>query len=353
MVPNLFKGRKGLFAVGVLTVLFLFASWTLAAALVESRLVAGPAMRVAAATDQPAQEEPEQPKDQGVKGTAPEAPPQPTVPAAVYQENPGSTTPVADLAPPPAAPAEAGPPPAPEAAKAALRQAAFPNKQYSAERLGGNPQAGKRIALTFDDGPAPEWTEKYLAVLREKHVPATFFFVGRNAAKEAQLVKKAAADGHEIGAHSYSHRKLTWLEKPQVQEEFWDAGTSIYQITKRPVYYFRPPYGATNSTVLETAEELGQTIVLWNVDPRDWEATSAQHIVSSVVSHVRPGAVILLHEGKPQTYQALPAIIDQLRSKGYEFVTVSELFGFGSPQAEKRVVTQQPGSRGRADRQVR
>jgi peptidoglycan/xylan/chitin deacetylase (PgdA/CDA1 family) len=231
----------------------------------------------------------------------------------------------------------------------ALRLAAFPRQQFSAERLGGNPRAGKRIALTFDDGPVPGWTEKYLEVLREKRVPATFFFVGRSAAEEVQLVRKVAADGHEIGAHSYSHRKLTLLTKPQLEEDFWAAGTALYEITKHPIAYFRPPYGASNANVLKTARELGQTVILWNIDPRDWEAPNAETIINHVLTRVRPGAIVLLHEGKPVTYEALPALIDKLRAKGYEFVTVSQLFGFSLPE-ENRVALQEQARYGRVGR---
>lgn len=351
MAPKRMWTRKGL-ALLILTVCVIIGtSWTLAASIVEHRSPASPAGTAVAAVSPPAKP-PVAPVKVSPPQGAPAAAGQPTVPEATYGAASPDAAPV-DLAPPPSSSPPGPEAPASSAAlseadRQALRLAAFPAQQFSALRLGGNPHAGKRVALTFDDGPVPGWTEKYLEVLREEHVPATFFFVGREVVRDPQLVRAVAAAGHEIGAHSFSHRKLTGLKKPQVEAELWDSGTALYQITNQPVAYFRPPYGASNAGVTQAAKALGLTQVLWNVDPRDWEAPGAQHIVNHVVNHVRPGAVILLHEGKPGTYDALPALIHKLRSQGYEFVTVSQLFGFQAPPAEKRIVTRtSPVSRGR------
>lgn len=340
------KRAKRLAFVGLLTILFVSASWTLAAALVEDGIEAS-ATRLALATEEPPVLGTTQETSNPTEVTVPN---EPSVPTSVYQVPPPGSHTVADPAPPPPGPADAALPPPEACTNDALRAAAFPRQQFSAERLGGNPRAGKRIALTFDDGPVAGWTEKYLEVLQEKGVLATFFFVGRSAAKEGRLVKEVAAAGHEIGTHSYSHRRLTLLTKSQLEEDFWAAGTVLYQLTQRPIAYFRPPYGATNAAVLKAAKELGQTVVLWNVDPRDWEAPNAPVIVDHVLKHVRPGAIILLHEGKPATYAALSTLIDKLQAKGYEFVTISQLFGFSMPEAEQRVVAQEPMKYGRAGR---
>lgn len=211
---------------------------------------------------------------------------------------------------------------------AEISQPIFPMESYSLDVLRGQSGSGKRIALTFDDGPDCDWTAKYLAILSEKNIPATFFFVGRLAAKNTDTVLAAVAAGHEIGVHSHTHRKLTGLGEAQIRQDLIDSATILNGITRQSVAYFRPPYGATNSRVTGVAHELGQTVVTWNVDPRDWETKDSREIVNRVLNQVRPGSIILLHEGKPQTLQALPTVIDRLHQEGYEFVTVSELFGF-------------------------
>lgn len=327
---------KGLALVGLFTIVFLSASWTLSAALVDG--IEGSATRLALASGEPPAPNTTPEVSAEAEASMPNGSP---VPTSVYQPPASNSYPVSDPSPPPPAPPDVPLLPQEASIQDALRAAAFPRQQLSNERLVGNPNAGRRVALTFDDGPVPGWTEKYLAVLREKGVLATFFFVGRSAAKEGQLVKEVASAGHEIGAHSYSHRRLTLLTKPLLEKEFWAAGTALYELTQRPITYFRPPYGATNAAVLKTAQEMGQTVVLWNVDPRDWEAPNARAIVDHVLKHVRPGAIILLHEGKPATYEALPYLIDKLQAKGYEFVTISQLFGFGMPDAEESAVTQE------------
>lgn len=343
MVPELFRGKKGLILAGLSAFVFLFASWTLAASLVENSLECIPDVRVAAATD-PLVAPAAPPLSEGAAQLA-DGPLAPAAapPVAQSEASPAQEAGNVDLAPPPApSPAPAGPPLGPDAAQKALRLSAFPAEQFSSERLGSNPHAGKRIALTFDDGPVSGWTDKYLAVLREQRAVATFFLIGRSAQKDPRLVLDVLADGHEVGAHSYSHKKLSLLKKPAVREELWGTGTTLYEITARPVAYFRPPYGAMSPIVAKVAAELGQTIILWNVDPRDWEASRPEQIVNHVLSRVRPGSIILLHEGKRQTLEALPGLITKLRAQGYEFVTISQLFGHSLPKPEEHVVVEKP-----------
>jgi polysaccharide deacetylase family sporulation protein PdaB len=291
--------------------LFFLCSWTLAASIVGNRATSDETL----ANPLPAESVITQPVD---TEASPPDPSQETPPADVPSDGTDKEI-TAEISPP------AGPTQSPIKAE---YQPIFPPEPYSLEVLRGQNGTDKRIALTFDDGPDPHWTTQYLAVLKEKQVPATFFFIGNLIAKHPQIVQAAIADDHEVGVHSHTHSKLTSLKEAQIRQDLVDAAHTLYNVTQQTVVYFRPPYGATNSTVNNIAHGLGQTVVTWNVDPRDWATTDSNQIVNQVLRQVQAGSIILLHEGKAQTLQALPTIIQRLRQEGYEFVTVSELFSF-------------------------
>ncbi len=309
MLPQQERHHKTITLLGIFFIVFFLCSWTLAASIVESRTVPE--------TGAPQQALPETANPR-VSPTEPE--PEPESSADSVGQPPVSTE-----VPNPSLPTE---PPA-SMTQAELLEKAFLPQPFSLEVLRGkNDSDNKRIAITFDDGPHTDLTVKYLTILREKRVPATFFFVGQLAEKNTDLVRTVVAEGHDIGTHSHTHKKLTCLKEPQIKQDLINSATTICNITQQPVAYFRPPYGATNSKVSGIAHELGQTVITWNVDPRDWDTTNPQQIIAQVLKQVRPGSIILLHEGKAQTLQALPVIIDRLREQGYEFVTISDLFGF-------------------------
>ncbi|ATW26536.1 polysaccharide deacetylase family protein [Candidatus Formimonas warabiya] len=206
-------------------------------------------------------------------------------------------------------------------------------QKRSAQIFRENPEAGKQVALTFDDGPYAIWTAEYLKVLEEYHVPATFFLVGTRAEKFPQLVKKIAAKQCEIGSHSYQHAQLT-LKNQQALEKDFQRTIAAFKKAGQEIFLFRPPYGAYNRAVLDTAETFGQIGIGWNVDPQDWNTKQADLIVSRILSRVTPGAIILLHEGRKSTWKALPKIISGLEQKGYQLVTVSQLIS-GAPAVEQ------------------
>ncbi|MHB1126131.1 MAG: polysaccharide deacetylase family protein [Bacillota bacterium] len=187
------------------------------------------------------------------------------------------------------------------------------------------PQAGKKIALTFDDGPYRYWTEAYLTVLEREQVPATFFLVGKRVGEYPQLVLSVVEKGHDVGNHSFSHRRMTDLQYEEVEREIAMAAMTISGITFRPVQLFRPPYGSYSNDIVKSAREQSSYTIAWSVDPRDWNDPGAEKLVQRVVAGTRDGSIILLHEGKPHTLDALPKIIKELRNRGYEFVSVSEL----------------------------
>jgi len=197
----------------------------------------------------------------------------------------------------------------------------------------GSTQAGKLVALTFDDGPYAGWTAEYLKTLEAYQVPATFFLVGTRVEKYPGIAQKIAEQGFEVGSHSYRHAKLTLEKLEIIQEDFRKTALAFSNIQVE-IKLFRPPYGAYNDLVTGTADRYHQKSVGWNVDPRDWDTHDPQKIVNRVLSHVSDGSIILLHEGRKSTLEALPQIIRGLQEKGYRLVTVSQLIEAGETGEE-------------------
>lgn len=191
------------------------------------------------------------------------------------------------------------------------------------------PTTHKVVALTIDDGPHYKTTPQVLAVLREKKVKLTLFILGENAASHPEILAEAVADGHEIATHAYSHNLLNRMDKRAIGEEFDKAEKVITAVAPKPVL-FRPPGGAYNDNVLAEAQVRGYTTILWSIDTGDWRRPSVSHVVDSVVNHVQPGSIVLLHDGQYPlpTPEALGIIIDKLREQGYSIVTVSELLQY-------------------------
>lgn len=184
------------------------------------------------------------------------------------------------------------------------------------------PQA---VALTFDDGPSPG-TRRMLAVLKRLHVRATFFVVGRLAERYPKLVRRELAAGMGVGSHSYSHPyRPPFGRQPhaQILEEIERANGVLMSHWRVPSL-FRPPGGSFSAYVIEASGVYGERVVLWSVDPTDWEAgTSAKQIVRRVLGAVRPGSIVLLHDGggdRSQTVKALPEIVRGIRAKGLKLV---------------------------------
>jgi peptidoglycan/xylan/chitin deacetylase (PgdA/CDA1 family) len=181
----------------------------------------------------------------------------------------------------------------------------------------------KVVALTFDDGPS-EYTDRYLDVLREKDVPATFFEIGQEMPGREATMRRILAEGNEIGDHTMNH-----VEYPGYSQ-IAGAAARIKAYTGFQPCLFRPPGGAVNSGVIGTAGSLGLKTITWDVDPRDWSLPGTGEIYSNIVGNARPGSIILMHDGggpRDETLAALPEIIDTLRAKGYGFETVSALLG--------------------------
>lgn len=193
------------------------------------------------------------------------------------------------------------------------------------------PTGRKRIALTFDDGPHPDFTPKFLALLASKKVRATFFLLGPNAEKHPELVKAIAEAGHEIGNHSWSHPVLNKLTPDKIREELTKTNSTIEQAVGSRPHLMRPPYGSANKKVQEICQELGLRIICWSVDTDDWrKATTAEKMWEIVKKNVRDGAIVLMHDRYDKSLETTAKTIDEFRAQGYEFVTVSELLGLGT-----------------------
>lgn len=180
----------------------------------------------------------------------------------------------------------------------------------------------KRVALTFDDGPSPGYTEDLLEGLSERNVKATFFLIGQKAEDNPELVRRIAEDGHVIGNHSYSHTNLGILSDSDACEQISRTNQVIYEITGSTPQFLRSPFGSTHRN-LDCSMDMIE--VLWDVDPRDWEVQNTEKIVNRVVTKVQDGDIILLHDGYDTSTAAAFQIIDTLEKEGYEFVTVDEL----------------------------
>ena len=192
----------------------------------------------------------------------------------------------------------------------------------------------KIVALTFDDGPHPRTTAEILDVLKEYGVRATFFNVGENAVKRPELTAREAAEGHEIGNHTFSHINIKPLSPEKVKKQILDTETAVTDAANVKTTLFRPPEGRIGEAGERVAEELGYTVVLWSVDTRDWTHRTAYAIAKTVTDNVKDGDVILCHDfisGESHTAEALRIFIPKLLEEGYEFVTVSELISKKAP----------------------
>lgn len=181
------------------------------------------------------------------------------------------------------------------------------------------------IALTFDDGPHPEYTPKIIQILERYKVRATFFVVGKMAEKYPELIRLHQKAGNEIGNHTYNHVNLTRLNRDQIAAEIEKCGEVIRAITGQTPYLFRPPGGDYNRTVAEVAASLGYWMVLWTDDPGDYADPPEKILQERLFSGISNGGIILLHDGVPETIDLLPKLIERLKAEGYEIVPVGEM----------------------------
>lgn len=184
----------------------------------------------------------------------------------------------------------------------------------------------KVVALTFDDGPHGKLTPQLLDLLRRENVRATFFVLGSLVEANPQIVQRMAAEGHEVANHTWNHPRLPSLSREKFDEQIRKTTEIIEQNTGQKVTIMRPTYGLYNERVKnELLEEYGLDIILWSVDPNDWKKPGANAVARRLVEGAHPGAILLAHDIHPGTIAAMPRAIADLKAKGYEFATVSEL----------------------------
>lgn len=193
-----------------------------------------------------------------------------------------------------------------------------------------NRDAGKCVALTFDDGPHPQYTPMILDILDKYDAKATFFVIGKNAKSYPDIVKDEVARGHEIGNHTYSHPDLKKISADEFLMEIQKTSDIIYDITGKTPILFRPPGGYINNDIVKEVLSCDSKTVLWSwrQDTKDWACPGVDCIVSGVLDNLKDGDIILFHDynsGKSPTPKALEQILEKLTEKGYRFVTVSEL----------------------------
>lgn len=187
----------------------------------------------------------------------------------------------------------------------------------------------KVVALTFDDGPQPTYTPQILKILRSAKVKATFFMIGRQARRYAALARSVRADGNVIGNHSLGHKSLANAPRTTVVEQIVGGASAIKAATGVKPFWYRPANGSLSNLVYEVAQADGERVIVWSLDPDDWKRPSPSVLVRLVVSQVRSGSVVLLHDGggnRANTIAALPQIIAKLRKQGYHFVTLDQMF---------------------------
>jgi len=201
------------------------------------------------------------------------------------------------------------------------------------------------VAITFDDGPSPDFTPKILDTLRDYEVPATFFMVGSHVDKYPEIAKRIVEEGHEIGNHTYNHRNVPTLTSFDLNEEIIGATTAITQVTGQYPEYVRPPRGMYDGRFRRLSALMGQKIVLWTVSSRDWRyGTTADKIVKNVMSRVKNGDIILFHDSgalvrneggdRSATVKALPVVIEQLWERGFQIVPLRVLLMDEEPEEE-------------------
>ena len=201
-------------------------------------------------------------------------------------------------------------------------------EEFVATEVGQVPQPRLRpgpiqVALTFDDGPSPAYTARILDILEEHGVPATFFVIGRSAAENPELLARMAAEGHSVQNHTYGHYWLTRYADATVTDQLARGNQIIQELTGDAPNCYRPPFGAVNDRVRSLAAAQGLATVMWDVDPWDWKHPGSYAVSSHVLSRTAGGDIVLFHDTAGwSTIGALPAIIDGLRARGLEFVTI-------------------------------
>ncbi|MBD1922780.1 polysaccharide deacetylase family protein [Microcoleus sp. FACHB-831] len=201
----------------------------------------------------------------------------------------------------------------------------------------------KVIALTFDDGPWPKWTEQILDILKKNNIKATFFWVGQVLQEYPHIAKKVVDDGHAIANHTWHH----WyrrMDEATAASEIDRTADLIYKTTGARTSIFRPPGGMMNNGLVAYAQKKNYVIAMWSSDSIDYRPFSPDRLVHNMLKNAKPGGILLMHDGggdRSRTVKALPRLISELRKQGYKFVTLTELLEMQDKE-EKLVTAAKP-----------
>jgi peptidoglycan/xylan/chitin deacetylase (PgdA/CDA1 family) len=222
-----------------------------------------------------------------------------------------------------------------------------PTNQLFGNTVTVGPSNERVVALTFDDGPNPPYTNRILDVLAKERVHATFFLVGRAVTAYPDVVRRELREGNAIGNHTWDHPHLIVMTRTQIHRSIMRTDAAIYSATGTHTKLMRPPFGARDWSVMQVAHKLGYTVVMWSVPlARDWEYPPPGVIAQRVVPRVRDGSIIVLHDGnrgqlcgprraaphvcdRSSDIEATKLIIEQLKREGFRFVTIPELIQLG------------------------
>lgn len=199
------------------------------------------------------------------------------------------------------------------------------------------------IAITFDDGPNPDHTPRLLDMLKARNIKATFFMVGRCVVTWPHIVKRIADEGHEVANHSWSHPLLTSLGNTSLDSQLQKTHDAILKACGKAPLHYRPPYGAIRMTQRKRIHEnLGYSTILWDVDPLDWKTPrNSKKVEERILANTKSGSIILTHDIHGTTVDAMPATLDALIARGFQFATVSQLIEL-ERETSKTVVATAP-----------
>ena len=209
------------------------------------------------------------------------------------------------------------------------------------------------VAITFDDGPHPKHTPKILDILKEKNAKATFFVVGKKIEKYPEIARRIVAEGHDIGNHTYSHKEMAPSTRKTILKELNKTREAIFEVTGVITNLFRPPRGIYSQASRRLiVDELKYKMILWSVSSVDWRRTSPNWILNRIRRYARFGSIILFHDGgssvkregdrRINTINALPLVIDYLRSQDLNVVPVSKLLNIMSEDEDELGFFEEP-----------
>ncbi len=190
------------------------------------------------------------------------------------------------------------------------------------------PRDTRQIALTFDDGPHPRYTDRILEILAREGVIATFFMIGVNVQRYPEVARRVIAGGHEVGNHTFTHATMKRIPEETLVKEIEENDRILEELGYAPHHIFRPPQGVCTDMLPSVLQQTQKHAILWDIDTRDWAHRPSDEILAEIERHVCGGAIILFHDyisGENTTIPALQKVIPALKERGYEFVTVSQL----------------------------